>query len=260
MKKIILSLIVFMGIENLGFARVLYKEGTRMQVVNVKSDDSLNLRVKPTYKSSVVAQIPYNFENLVFLENQDCTKWVNVGYGNKNTQFNGWINQKFIAPLHRVDRIFYKNFEISYPIYINANEEENAISFKYCIPYKFSQWANGRDGEKSFDSFCNFSMKILFYNDMKSALKANYIENYDFKNESFKFPIGVEKIKKSEVIVLGTEGCWEIITIKKIKDKIIVALLSHNINTITAKKEPKCEIFDLTKKLKIQNEIINSMK
>lgn len=262
MKNIILFIVLFIGLENLAFTRILYKADTEIQIVGVESDDTLNLRRKPTHKSNIVISMPYNSKNLIFLKNNDCNKWVNVAYYDmkSNTQYNGWVNEKFISPIDKTNLTTYQNLEISYPAYLHAKEEKDGISFKYYVPYKFKQWANGKDGVKSFNRICNFCMNIKIYKNLKSALKANYISNYNFKDNSFKMPKGVSKIKNSKVVSLGVEGVRQILTIKNINDKTIVASLFHNSNKIRAKQEPKCEIFDFKRKLQLQNQIINSIK
>ena len=63
------------------------------QVVNVSSNDALNMRADPNSSSDVVGSIPYNGQTVVTTGNKQGS-WVEVMWAG-NT---GWVNQRFLQP------------------------------------------------------------------------------------------------------------------------------------------------------------------
>ena len=68
-----------------------------MQVVNVSSNDALNMRAGPTTNSDVVGSIPYNGQTVVSTGNKQGT-WVEVNWAGET----GWVNQRFLQPSQAV--------------------------------------------------------------------------------------------------------------------------------------------------------------
>lgn len=62
-----------------------------MQVVNVSSNDVLNMRAGPTTNSDVVGSIPYNGQTVVATGNKQGS-WVEVNWAGET----GWVNQRFL--------------------------------------------------------------------------------------------------------------------------------------------------------------------
>lgn len=62
-----------------------------MQVVNVSSNDVLNMRAGPTNNSDVIGSIPYNGQTVVPTGNKQGA-WVEVNWAGQS----GWVNERFV--------------------------------------------------------------------------------------------------------------------------------------------------------------------
>ncbi|HPY40904.1 MAG TPA: SH3 domain-containing protein, partial [Thiolinea sp.] len=63
------------------------------QVVNVSSNDVLNMRAGPTNNSDVIGSIPHNGQTVVATGNKQ-NSWVEVSWAGET----GWVNQRFLRP------------------------------------------------------------------------------------------------------------------------------------------------------------------
>lgn len=61
-----------------------------MQVVNVSSNDVLNMRAGPNSNSDVIGSIPYNGQTVVATGNKQGS-WIEVSWAGQT----GWVNQRF---------------------------------------------------------------------------------------------------------------------------------------------------------------------
>ncbi len=62
-----------------------------LQVVNVSSNDALNMRAGPTTNSNVIGSIPYNGQTVVSTGNRQGS-WVEVNWAGQT----GWVNERFV--------------------------------------------------------------------------------------------------------------------------------------------------------------------
>lgn len=62
-----------------------------MQVVNVSSNDALNLRAGPDSNSDVIGSIPHNGQTVVATGNKQGN-WIEVNWAGQT----GWVNQRFL--------------------------------------------------------------------------------------------------------------------------------------------------------------------
>ncbi|TXH71956.1 MAG: SH3 domain-containing protein [Thiothrix sp.] len=62
-----------------------------MQVVNVSSNDVLNMRAGPNSNSDVIGSIPYNGQTVVATGNKQGS-WIEVSWAGQT----GWVNQRFL--------------------------------------------------------------------------------------------------------------------------------------------------------------------
>lgn len=69
-----------------------------MQVVNVSSNDALNLRAGPTTNSDVIGSVPYNGQTVVSTGNKQGT-WVEVSWAGQT----GWVNERFVQPVQQIN-------------------------------------------------------------------------------------------------------------------------------------------------------------
>ena len=70
-------------------------DSTYFGVIDVKSNDVLNMRIKPNYKTTLVAKIPHDATCLEEIEvdiNSGKTGWMKVRYKNNI----GWVSVKFL--------------------------------------------------------------------------------------------------------------------------------------------------------------------
>jgi uncharacterized protein YraI len=69
-----------------------------MQVVNVSSNDVLNMRSGPTSNSDVIGSIPYNGQTVVPTGNKQGT-WVEVSWAGQT----GWVNERFVQNVQQAN-------------------------------------------------------------------------------------------------------------------------------------------------------------
>lgn len=69
-----------------------------MQVVNVSSNDALNMRAGPTTNSDVIGSIPYNGQTVVSTGNKQGS-WVEVNWAGQT----GWVNERFVQSVPTVN-------------------------------------------------------------------------------------------------------------------------------------------------------------
>lgn len=65
-----------------------------MQVVNVSSNDALNMRAGPDSNSDVIGSIPHNGQTVVATGNKQGN-WIEVSWAGQS----GWVNQRFLQPV-----------------------------------------------------------------------------------------------------------------------------------------------------------------
>lgn len=71
-------------------------ERLRLRVVDVKSNDALNLREQPDPKSAIITTIPHDAKSVEALNETKkvgASNWMRVQYGGKQ----GWVNAKFLV-------------------------------------------------------------------------------------------------------------------------------------------------------------------
>lgn len=69
-----------------------------LQVVNVSSNDALNMRASPTTNSDVIGSIPYNGQTLVSTGNVQGS-WVEVNWAGQT----GWVNERFVQTVQNAN-------------------------------------------------------------------------------------------------------------------------------------------------------------
>lgn len=67
-----------------------------MQVVNVSSNDVLNMRAGANSNSDVIGSIPFNGQTVVATGNKQGS-WVEVSWAGQS----GWVNQRFLQPVQQ---------------------------------------------------------------------------------------------------------------------------------------------------------------
>lgn len=75
------------------------RKNSVFRVINVRSDDMLNMRAEPDYNAELVEKIPYDAQSVEFLDERVFVKakqkgfyWYKVKYNGKE----GWVNSHFL--------------------------------------------------------------------------------------------------------------------------------------------------------------------
>jgi len=229
--KIIIGLVIFINLTTLSFAnnkivQFLLENEKILQVKNVKSNDTLNLREKPTSKSNIICKIPYNAFSLNKISNIKEKNWIKVKFYDKSKEkdYYGWVHKYYLEEKKTWKKSKINGISLTYPSFFKIYTQGNIIYLTHRVKFKYEQYLDGRYGVSKFNKKKDFYMTLQLYDNLQKALKENYLETYDLKKE---------KYGNVYTVRTGVEGIGDIYHIVKKDKKIYLFILKYNINPIT---------------------------
>ena len=211
---------------------------TFLEVVNVKSDDKLNVRKYPNYKSQILLRLPNKSLKLFMLkkdiDNRINISWVKVHYFDEEsyTYKTGWVNKKYLLSLDTWKEYKTKDITIYYPVFLTLENNSELHLFKK-TQFIHKQYKDGRDGVVEMNEIYDFNMIIKVYDSFQKALKENYLlGGYDFNKSSYSADEPVQKMQNGYSIRTGSEGIGDIYFIQHKHNKTLVGILKYNKNHI----------------------------
>jgi hypothetical protein len=277
MKKFFLILTIVVSLDaNIDFSKYINpQEGDiALSVKGVKSNDVLNLRLKPSSKSKIIYKIPYDAKNLTtydkdIIKKLGTTKWVPVKISFIEGYFNGWVKGKFLKLYEKYSAISSDDLLVIYPSFLVAKKSENNwIKILDTIEFEHYSRCDERSNPKLLDEFNRFDLRLKVYYSLLDAFVDNNFDNYKeitkngwFKGENEIF----KKINyfglKGYVNRIGVEGCGINSYIFKINGKILVIQEPFNKNLPIVKNQKELpKNLELPDKKEIIKYIIKNLR
>ncbi|XOB63267.1 hypothetical protein ACMC56_05520 [Campylobacterota bacterium DY0563] len=261
--KILIFLIIFTSLifGDIQYTQKFVAKDIKLHLIHIDKNDTLNLRAEPSNMGKVIKEIPFNASSLI-TKGKIFNNWVNINYLDilNNKTYSGWVYSKYISPNSQYKFIKYKDFTVSYPFFLHVNyEDNNWINFKYTIPFQYTQYEDGRYGEKEQNNFDNINLSLKIYKTFDEVIKDNLLlKDFNFSKREYGQYEPLQKIKNGFTVRLGHEGVGKKVFIINHKNHVLVYYLKYNINKITPlEKNKDIYIYTEEDKIKIIDEITN---
>jgi len=239
---------------------------TYLKVVNVATDDVLNVRAEPDFNSPVVATLAADAEGFYSLDadiGQKLAKntWLEIELADGNRQ-KGWVKANFVAPQARYLHFSNDDFAITYPYFLLANSDniKQGLGFFYGIPLRHYSGCDARDQPKILEvkELLGLSIKVFpslkqaliadfpwYFNSEASAPELSYDPQTDWFADSdndFVWPVNYHG-KEAYRIEIGAEGCGNIYYYYRQAGKVVV--ISQRFDANPAINPDTDEVIDL---------------
>jgi len=145
-----------------------------LQVVNISSNEVLNLRLEPFYRSKIIHYIPHNAKNLITYDRDIVSKiennsWVEVKVWFEDGFYLGWVRGKYLRVLIEKRAISAKDLVVIYPKFLFAE-----IDKKDFIHIYLDEMKECGDGE-------SLNLKLKVYYSLRDVFSDNNF-NVNYKD------------------------------------------------------------------------------
>jgi hypothetical protein len=126
MKQILLIFIFITLVKaDIDFSNYLDSDEIPLKVINVSSDEVLNLRLEPFYSSKIIYYIPHDAKNIITYDRDILSKmakngWVEIKVWFEDGFYLGWVRGKYLQVQRENRAISNRNLVIIYPKFLTA--------------------------------------------------------------------------------------------------------------------------------------------
>ncbi len=232
------------------FSKHLIVNGeTLFEVTNIASDDALNVREEPRYKSAKIYQLPYKSQNIIsydkeIIEKLGKNKWVAVRIGVSEGYINGYVNAKYLKFAEVYDTVESKSISVEIPYFLNYEvDQDDWIKLYHSISFNHYSGCDERDNPELLYDLIDFEIRLKAFDGLKEALLATIINNQENLSNYYDVFTGwfhndpkvlMEKVNyygfSGYKYSIGAEGCGENSYFFKLKNKILVIKEPFNDN------------------------------